>query len=791
MNEDRQHDEVMDRRLDWALGEVVGDERAPDVTAAVLRRAARDEVVEFEIVRSPRSRRLLTAAVALIGLGAVVGAFLFEREPSGGAAQVVAPAQGPDEPEWTKVTDPAAIEGLAPDVAAVEVRNFDDAALAALVARCPRLQALRVSTSAAFRVADDAASPTSITDAALADIARLTELRRLELVGTTEVEGAELQRLDALPLLETLVLSWFDLPGEALQALARFPSLRVLDVRFNHTVGKAGCEAIARCAALRELHVTTTFLTPAEIAVLGRLTGLVELSLQGGFRDIRRPGIGPRARLESQLGAAKNAGAGLRIAGLPGWPRLRVLDLRRNRDLEPEVGEVLRTKCPELREARLGNCRKINDVTVAELVGLRWLHTLDLSECPNVSEHCVPLLRAARQVRDLRVDGQRWMTLAIAEQLILSGKRPICRLTPGTEAGDGMSAEDFNAGMKQLAQRYEHLLSQPMAHLVQRVEDLEDLPDDARSVRVERGVSMDESAFARLAELSGLERLSLSQVDDVSRDGLEHLTRLPKLQALEFTRINKGQRDPAVIRSLLAPLPRIPALQELTVVGAADLGAANRAAILACKGLRHLVLDSCRAMPSAWLASLGQLRDLEVLRLVNVQNVNDEVVRGLQPLTELRELVLWRADVGAAALQSLAGMQQLRSLTLCENTRLDEAALQQIPVTITELGLIGCPKLDVGAARLLRDRFPTLESIYLSENAWLTDDALALVLQLPRLRALDVRGCNALTADSAAAIGDVATLRSLNVWDCDWLTLDLVEALRARRPELDIAHDTR
>ena len=45
MNDDKQdvQDEAMDRRLDAALGEVLGGEAAPDVTARVLARAAAGE----------------------------------------------------------------------------------------------------------------------------------------------------------------------------------------------------------------------------------------------------------------------------------------------------------------------------------------------------------------------------------------------------------------------------------------------------------------------------------------------------------------------------------------------------------------------------------------------------------------------------------------------------------------------------------------------------------------------------------------------------------------------------
>lgn len=92
---------------------------------------------------------------------------------------------------------------------------------------------------------------------------------------------------------------------------------------------------------------------------------------------------------------------------------------------------------------------------------------------------------------------------------------------------------------------------------------------------------------------------------------------------------------------------------------------------------------------------------------------------------------------------------------------------------------------------MLRDRFPGLEKVDLSESSWLTDEGLALVLRMPRLGSIDVRGCNTLTADSAAAVGALASLRTLNVCECDWMTPELIDALRVRRPDLDIAHEDR
>ncbi|HEU4418323.1 MAG TPA: hypothetical protein VFT55_05250, partial [Planctomycetota bacterium] len=69
MNGANEDDEVLERRFDWALREVTGGERAPDVTAAVLARAAAGETGEERAVRWLGGARWLAfAAVFLLGV---------------------------------------------------------------------------------------------------------------------------------------------------------------------------------------------------------------------------------------------------------------------------------------------------------------------------------------------------------------------------------------------------------------------------------------------------------------------------------------------------------------------------------------------------------------------------------------------------------------------------------------------------------------------------------------------------------------------------------------------------
>src|SRR5262245_38896431 len=222
---DERDGEVLERRFDWALREVTGRERAPDVTAAVLARAAAGETGDDAAARPLRRARWLAfAAVFLLGALTVLGVALLRSEPKHRDGPVDE-AQQPDAPKWLEVASAAAIPSLPVDLKAVELRNQDDDAVTALAARCPSLQQLRIYASVAYRRADDAPA-VSITDAAFPAIGSLAKLRTLELVGVQSVEGARMRELERLPMLEQLRLSYFDLRGEQLQFLPRLPSLR-------------------------------------------------------------------------------------------------------------------------------------------------------------------------------------------------------------------------------------------------------------------------------------------------------------------------------------------------------------------------------------------------------------------------------------------------------------------------------------------------------------------------------------------------------------------------------------
>lgn len=423
MNGSDRHAEELDaRRLDWALREVVGGRRAPDVTAAVLARAAAGDRGVTEPLEphagTSRGRWLLLAAVFVLGLATAFGVGWLRqhdgaddrREAQGDLVRIV--------------TRAAAIASLPAASKAVEVHNLDDAAVAALVARCPDLEHLCVfASTATARPASVGDRAVSITDDALVAIGSLRHLRRLELVGVQHVTGAKLRELERLPLLEHLALTFLDLDDDSLQVLPRLPSLRELDLESNQGFGARGLEAIGACPGLRVLSLAGSGpLRDDWFAPLARLTRLESLNLQAiglsrrllfaeGMPAPRTPEFGER---------------GIGVAALQPWPALRHLSLANTLNIESSVGARLARDCPALQNVVLDVCLQIDDGTVADLLSLPQLRSLSVRGCPEVTAASIPRLVTATPLREVHLGKAPWLTLEHAGRLARAGKRVTC-----------------------------------------------------------------------------------------------------------------------------------------------------------------------------------------------------------------------------------------------------------------------------------------------------------------------------------------------------------------------------
>jgi len=152
------------------------------------------------------------------------------------------------------------------DVTSVSIRQPQTDAILAHVGRLRRLKWLDVRSM-------------RVTDAGLAHLAGLSDLRSLSCLGTPGLTDAGLAHLAGLERLEALSIEGpTGIEGPGLAHLARLDRLRFLAI---HTENDAGLPSLSRLTGLRKLSISMTKVTDAALAALSRLTWLEDLAFGG------------------------------------------------------------------------------------------------------------------------------------------------------------------------------------------------------------------------------------------------------------------------------------------------------------------------------------------------------------------------------------------------------------------------------------------------------------------------------------------------------------------------------
>jgi Leucine-rich repeat (LRR) protein len=353
------------------------------------------------------------------------------------------------------------------------------------------------------------------------------------------------------------------------------------------------------------------------------------------------------------------------------------------------------------------------------------------------------------------------------------------------------------------APSFEAALAVPRAQVLRSLAEIDALPDDVTHVDL-RGLG--DGAAVRLANHRQLRHVGIVRDDDqpFTKAGLLALARLPLLEELELNNLPNLEaealtalREAKALRSLdivgvrvddtgLQVLPDLPGLTTLTLTGIKTFGDVGLQAIARCRGLQRLGLPNCGVLEAAALAHVGDLQQLVELDLRDNPGLLDRAVMSLQNCTSLRRLVLAGGQFSSMALQAVTGLRRLEALDLAGNDQLFTSALQLLPVGLRELGLANCQGLGADAATLLRDRFPGLRSLALTDNAWVTDAGLAAIVANPSLQQLQLNGCQQLTNASFATIRAARSLRSVHVVRTAVMSQEQERQLAAERPELQV-----
>jgi hypothetical protein len=287
------------------------------------------------------------------------------------------------------------------------------------------------------------------------------------------------------------------------------------------------------------------------------------------------------------------------------------------------------------------------------------------------------------------------------------------------------------------------------------------------------------AVLASLQSFTKLESLTLMNLRSLEARHMFHVGTFPALRRLVVVGV-------PVSDAALVALGERGLLEDLELVGVGPFGAAGMAGLARCGGLRRLVLPKCMQLDAAALAHVGSMTRLEELDLGGVPGVQGNALAGLRRCSALRRLRLADVAIPDDALAALAGLRQLQVLDLSGDEVLTAAGLAQLPVSLTELGLENCPRLDADAAKLLRDRFPRLRVLRVGLNEWLTDDVLRVLVEAPSLERLDVLRCGNLTAASLATIRGASRLRWFRCVGTACIGQQEAAQLRAERPELEI-----
>ncbi|HAN99915.1 MAG TPA: hypothetical protein DCQ98_21915 [Planctomycetaceae bacterium] len=118
----------------------------------------------------------------------------------------------------------------------------------------------------------------AVDDAGLSNVASLTDLRVLEIRGSS-VTDAGVERLSAVRTLERINLHATHVTDRSLEVLASLPNLNDLDVGWNRSITDVGLRSIVRMKSLRNLNLFETAITASGLDELATLSNLEWLDL--------------------------------------------------------------------------------------------------------------------------------------------------------------------------------------------------------------------------------------------------------------------------------------------------------------------------------------------------------------------------------------------------------------------------------------------------------------------------------------------------------------------------------
>ena len=358
------------------------------------------------------------------------------------------------------------------------------------------------------------------------------------------------------------------------------------------------------------------------------------------------------------------------------------------------------------------------------LGGLDWIKKFTALELVDLSGHRIlqgPELKALRGLKQLHE-----LRLASVNMLGDRGMKEVLELKRLRVLDLGFCRSLTAAGVKILSEHptLESLCVDGIQITDETLADLKALPLVALRIRGTRGVT--DEGMSSVAAMGGLRHLDLRGCYSLTDAGLARISGLADLEVLRLM-ATKGITDATL--SIAAGLKQLRTLEishmQLTDTGLAHLAGHERLESLylratgvsdrgfvhlaKCPRLRSLVLSACEGVTDPGLEDLASL-PLVVLDLGET-TVSDEGLAALAGLEQLRELSLAKSEhIDGTGLGALASLASLRRLDLSDASLVADEAVP----AIAKLGalrqlLIRGTAITIRGERQLQEALPACE----------------------------------------------------------------------------------
>jgi hypothetical protein len=301
-----------------------------------------------------------------------------------------------------------------------------------------------------------------------------------------------------------------------------------------------------------------------------------------------------------------------------------------------------------LTKLQILNCRGFDDAMVAELKGLRGLTSLAITNSGITDAAVETIATAFPDLVDLDLSSNTNLTGAAMKSIASLAKLERLSLVQ-TRFNDLNTRRLSKLGeLKALDLRGNMEAGDMTLGVVGRLPNV-------RAFKHRSTVVTDEG-LAQLAAAPALDSL-LAQDFAITNASGPHLAAMKNLASLEIFRC-QGFGTEGLLA--LAPLDK---LSRLTLRDLPEVGDAGLAVLADLPALKRLYLHELASVGDAGLAHLAAAKNLEVLDLWSVPKMTDATVAVIAKLPNLKELSIRETGCTEQALEKLAAIPTLESLT--------------------------------------------------------------------------------------------------------------------------------